>query len=348
MEVDMTTRANSNPSAPRTALVLGATGGVGGEVMRVLLARGWHVRALARRPPADAAPAVQWIAGDAMRADDVVAAARGADVIVHGVNPPGYKNWRGLALPMLESSLAAARASGARILFPGTVYNFGPDAGQTVGEDAPQHPLTRKGGIRVEMERRLEEASRQGGVRCLIVRAGDYFGPRTRNSWLAQGLVTPGSPLRKVTYPGELTVGHAWAYLPDLAEAMVQLLEHESELGAFERFHFGGHWFGSGQEMVDAFRRVAGRPDLPVRRFPWFACYLAAPFVTVLREMLEMRYLWQRPLRLDNRRLVALLGREPHTPIEEALRVTLEGLGCSLPLQAGPAAAKMSAWTPSA
>jgi uncharacterized protein YbjT (DUF2867 family) len=80
----------------------------------------------ARRAPHLAA--VQWIAGDAMERDDVMAAANGADVIVHGVNPPGYRNWRGLALPMLESSIAAAKASGARLVFPGTVYNFGPDA----------------------------------------------------------------------------------------------------------------------------------------------------------------------------------------------------------------------------
>ena len=32
--------------------------------------------------------------------------------------------------------------------------------------------------------------------------------------------------------------------------------------------------------------------------------------VTTMREMLEMRYLWRKPLRLDNRKLVAFLGEE--------------------------------------
>jgi nucleoside-diphosphate-sugar epimerase len=41
-----------------------------------------------------------------------------------------------------------------------------------------------------------------------------------------------------------------------------------------------------------------------------------------------MRYLWRHPLRLDNRRLVAVLGAEPHTPLDEAVERTLEGLGC--------------------
>jgi len=41
-----------------------------------------------------------------------------------------------------------------------------------------------------------------------------------------------------------------------------------------------------------------------------------------------MRYLWQKPVRLRNARLVALLGSEPHTPLDAAVRATLEGLGC--------------------
>jgi hypothetical protein len=53
-----------------------------------------------------------------------------------------------------------------------------------------------------------------------------------------------------------------------------------------------------------------------------------APFVTFLREALEMRYSWRIPLRLDNAKLVSLIGQEPHMPIDEALRQTLLALGC--------------------
>ena len=37
---------------------------------------------------------------------------------------------------------------------------------------------------------------------------------------------------------------------------------------------------------------------------------------------------FKKPLKPDNRTLVAFLGREPHTPIDTALRETLTGLGC--------------------
>jgi nucleoside-diphosphate-sugar epimerase len=312
----------------RTGLVIGATGGVGGETALALLARGWKVRALHRRPEEAAKhaidPRIEWVEGDAMDAASVIAAARGVTAIVHGANPPGYRNWKGLALPMLESTIAAARAVGARVVFPGTVYNFGPEALPRVRETAEQKPRTRKGVIRVEMEQRLRES----GVPALVVRAGDYFGPRTtKNGWFGQGIARPGQPLRWLMYPGKPDVGHGWAYLPDLARTIALLLDRESELEPFAVFHFRGHWFDRGIDIAEAARRVAGAPRAPIFPFPWFAIYLLAPFVETLREMIEMRWLWKEPLELVNDKLVAFLGEEPHTPLEVALEATLRGLG---------------------
>ncbi len=196
----------------QTVLVLGASGGIGGEVARRLLARGWTVRALnrdpGRLPAADKACGIGWIAGDALSATDVAKAAEGASVVVHAVNPPGYRNWKTQVLPMLDNTIAAARAAGARIVLPGTVYNFGPDAFPELRENSPQHPVTVKGKIRVEMERRLRGAA-DAGTPVLILRAGDFFGPRmSGNSWFSSGLVTPGKPVTAITYPGRRGVGH--------------------------------------------------------------------------------------------------------------------------------------------
>ena len=316
----------------KVALIVGVTGGIGYETAKALLRAGFRVRAL-HRDPERAAQAlsdleqIEWVRGDAMNASDAVAAAHGVSVVVHAANPPGYRNWKGLALPMLESSIAAAKVSGARIILPGTVYNFGPDAPDRVDESTAQRPVTRKGKIRVAMEQRLREASREG-VPVLVVRAGDFFGPRAGNCWFSQGMVKPGRELGAVTYPGKAESGHAWAYLPDLALTIVKLLERETELERFEVFHFGGHAFERGIELAEAIRLAAGKPSAPVRRFPWFVVYLLAPFVETFREMLEMRYLWTRSMLLDNRKLVAFLGTEPHTPLDAALKTTLAGLRC--------------------
>ncbi len=310
-------------SGQRTALVIGASGGAGGEVAQALLAHGWRVRGLTRTPRTG--QGIEWVLGDAMVVGDVLRAAEGVALIFHGANPPGYRNWRGLAIPMLRHAAAAAVANGARLILPGNIYNYGPDAGNVLTESAPQHPRTRKGAVRVEMEQMLAATA---GLRAIVLRAGDFFGGRGRSNWFSAAMVKPGRPLRGVTDPCAPGVGHAWAYLPDLAETVAQLADIEARLPAFETFHFGGHWTDPVLCMAEAIRRVSGNPDLPIKPFPWIVMWLGAPFLTFLREMIEMRYLWRTPHRLDNAKLVATLGAEPHTDLDEAVRRSLQDLGC--------------------
>ena len=161
--------ATQVPPAP-LVLVIGATGSSGCEIAAAFLRHGWRVRALHRDPETGRKAAgdldrAEWVKGDAMVAADVIAAARGARIIVHAGNPPGYAGWARLLPQMMEAVIAAARATGARILFPGNVYNFGPDAWPLLTETSPQHPVTRKGKIRVALETRLAEVARSEGPR---------------------------------------------------------------------------------------------------------------------------------------------------------------------------------------
>lgn len=310
------------------ALVIGATGSIGGAVAAALLEAGWHVRGLNRtalKPDRPELRGVEWITGDAMNPADVLAAAEGARIIFQGANPPGYANWAKFQPGMMESCILAAKASGARIVLPGNVYNYGPDAWPLVSETSPQNPKTRKGAIRVALEKRLAEASAEG-VRSLVVRAGDFFGPASGSSWLTEGWVAKGKPLKAIAAPGPLDVAHTWAYLPDFAQSIVSLIAMEADLPAAAVFNHGGHQV-TGLGLAEALDRVAGR-RLARRTLPWFALYLAAPFVEMFREMLEMRYLWKKEVRLDNSKLVGTLGSEPHTPLDVALRATLIGQGC--------------------
>lgn len=309
----------------KKALIIGASGGVGGEVASVLARRGWKVIGLSRveRPAKDG---MEWRVGDAMSAEDLRRAAQGVDMVFYGANPPKYRNWDTVCLPMIRNTIAAAEAAGARLVFPGTVYNFGPDSGEVWTEDSPQNPVTKKGAIRVAMEAELEAFAARGG-RVLIVRAGDFFGGQSDSSWFQGALVKPGREVTSITYPADPALGHDWAYLPDLAETFARLLDREDGLAAFERFHFQGHRL-TGLEMAAVLRRAANKPEAPLKRFPWWMMIAASPFVGFCREVLEMRYLWQKPLRLDNRKLAAYLGAEPHTPLDEAVRRALVRVGC--------------------
>jgi nucleoside-diphosphate-sugar epimerase len=312
----------------RTALVLGATGGIGSETAQALSRHGWKIHALARSGrPADSTSSWEWIKGDALDRDSIVAAAQGADAIVHAVNPPGYRNWAALVLPMIENTIVAAKTSGARIVLPGTIYNYGPDAFPVLREDSPQRATTHKGKIRIALEEKMQAAAREG-VCSLIVRLGDFFGPKAGNNWFSQGLVKPNRPVTSIMNPGPKGIGHAWCYLPDAGETFAQLMDRETELAEFERFHFRGHWDEDGSQMIAAIRRAAGNENIPVRPLPWWFFRLASPFNETFRELYATRSLWDAPIQLDNTRLVRFLGNEPHTPLQTAVETTLRGMNC--------------------
>ncbi|WP_229726737.1 NAD(P)H-binding protein [Sphingomonas alpina] len=307
----------------KTVLILGATGGVGGETARALLAHGWRVRGLARRAPA-ASDGIEWVQGDALDAAAVMAAAQGADAIVHAVNPPGYRDWAKLVLPMLDNSITAAQATGARLALPGTIYNYDPATTPVALPNSPQRAATRKGAIRVAMEQRIADS----GVRAMILRAGDFFGPRPGNNWFSQGMVKPGQPVRSILYPGKRGIGHGWAYLPDLGEAFARLLDIEGSLPDFARYHFAGTWDADGTMITRAIARAVGKPNLKPSRLPWLLLPLIAPFNPTMRELIEMKPFWEHPVELDNAALVAVIGPEPHTPLDQAVSATLTALGC--------------------
>ncbi len=80
----------SGKDAP-TALVIGATGALGGAVSERFLERGWRVHARHRNPQAArrifCRPGLKWVKGDAMVEADVLGAAAGASLLVHGATP---------------------------------------------------------------------------------------------------------------------------------------------------------------------------------------------------------------------------------------------------------------------
>jgi hypothetical protein len=121
-----------------------------------------------------------------------------------------------------------------------------------------------------------------------------------------------------------------------VAETTVRLVDKDGALEPFTKFHMEGHWDEDGTKMIAAIRQASGRPDLPVRRFPWGLLTIASPFMPLFRELKEMRYLWQVPVRLTNARLVGTLGAEPRTPLEAAVRATLGDMGCLEPPKAQP------------
>ncbi len=297
-----------------TVLILGAAGRIGQVLAGAFADAGWLVRAQSRKPlpPALNRAAIQAVRCDALDAAAIRAAAAGADVVVHALNPP-YADWARLSKPLADAAMQAAQVSGALLMLPGNVYNFGSELPPLLTPATAERGDHAKARIRIDIEARMAAAP---GLDSVVLRAGDFFGGGGRGSWFDLAL-TARLHSGKFVYPGPHDVVHAWAYLPDLAQAFVRVAERRARLRGHHRLHFAGH-AATGAQLHEAMEAAVGRP-LRGAGMPWGLMRLLSPLVPTWREVVAMRYLWQRPHQLDDGSLRALIGEPPLTPLDDAV-----------------------------
>ncbi len=305
-------------NTPATVLVLGANGRLGQAAMQAFARAGWRVIAQARQPAREPLPpGVQWLQADVLDAAAVVRAVPQAELIVHAINPH-YARWATLLPPITAAVIAIARATGATVMLPGNVYNFGRELPPVLSESTPFVASTEKAAQRIALEIELAAS----GVRSIVIRAGDFLGDR--GTWIDLA-IAKGLSRGRVSYPGPVDLPHAWAWLPDLAEVFVRVAARRAELPAHAVLHYAGLTL-TGAELMDAIEAAVGRP-LKRTPFAWWQWQLIAPVVPIVRAVLSMRYLWQRPHRLDDSRLRALIGPPPQTPLAEVVSGSLAAAG---------------------
>ena len=330
----MTDTTTTPARRQRRVLILGANGRFGLAAAQAFDAAGWEVMAQVRRAAVEGMPTrARIIALPTSDIDGIAAHAAGAEVVVHALNPSDYTRWAAELLPMARQGMDIAERLGARFALPGNVYNYGAAMPATLNAGTPQWPSTDKGRLRVRFEDELR--LRAPRLRSVILRAGDFFGVGG-GVWFDQ-VIAKSAAKGRLAYPGSATLAHAWAYLPDMARAMVGLCELD-DLPDHVDIPFEGFTL-TGEQLMDALEDVARGAGLggakPFKRggAPWPVFRAMALFMPLWREILEMRYLWETPHGLDGRALARWLPGFRATPLPVALRASLAELG-AVPAQA--------------
>lgn len=335
----------SHSPSPSSVLILGARGRFGRAAVHAFAQAGWHVYAQMRpgATPPDATPGVQWLPAEPDDTTALAAAAKGASVVVQGLSPLyTHKVWHTEVPRLTHAAIAITRELRATLMLPASVYNFGEGMPARLLEDTPQNASTFMGHMRIASEALVREATLHGGMKAVVIRGGNFFGSGS-GSWLD---LVMAKDLKKgrFTYPGAADVPVSWAYLPDMARSFVEVANRREALPAFETLHFAGHTLMQ-QDWVDALGEIAwergwlpasGR--LQAKAMSWPLLRALGLFMPTLAAICEMRYLWRVPHALVNRRMAALAGPEVHTPLEQALRLSLDELGMVKERGAQPAA----------
>ena len=251
----------------KSAFVTGASGFVGANVVRALLERGWHVRALVRgAAPSLAGLDVELIRGD-LFAPDLAGAMHGCDALFHLA--ANYSLWRSDRTELLRANvegtrtvLAAARSAGVpRTVHTSSVAAIGVRPDGRPADESYQSAPDRLVGT-YKRSKYLAEAEARSAFRAgqdvVIVNPATPVGP-----WDA-----------KPTPTGEIVVRFLNGRMPAYVDTGLNVIDVRDvaagHVAAYERGVAGeryilGHENLSLRALLERLAAIAGRPAPRVR-----------------------------------------------------------------------------------
>lgn len=277
----------------KTVLILGASGRFGRHAVTAFTNAGWNVRTLQRGQ------------------DDLRVAAQGATLIVNGWNPTPDK-WHATLPALHKDVLSAAEAAGAAVLLPGNVYPYGTEIPEHVTAQTPM----RADHVYGQVRKGVEDSYAKSNVKTIILRAGDFLEPIASGNWFDL-VIAKKLKDSLLQAPGDPDAKHAWAFLPDMARATVELANILSDLPNHSDILFRGNTLSINQ-MATIIGNAQGR-NIQVKKMSWLPIRFAAPFWPLGRYLMTMRYLWNQPHELDGTELSQLLPNFQATPVEKVV-----------------------------
>lgn len=247
------------------------------------------------------------------------AAAKGVDTLVYLVGVP-YHQFH-LHPILIRKTLDAAVAEGvARIVLIGTVYPYGMPQTNPVREDHPRQPHTFKGRMRKEQEDALLALDAAGKIHGTVLRLPDFYGPNVERSFL-DGLFQAAGHGGTANMIGPIDTPHEFVFVPDVGPVVIALSEKPEAYG--RTWHLAGAGAVTQRDLAERVFRMSGK-KLRLRVAGKNTLRLLGLFNPLMRELVEMHYLFTNPVLMDDSALYGLLGGLRKTPYEEGLRLSLD------------------------
>lgn len=299
-------------------VVIGA-GSVGSGVSRLLADAGHEVLIVTRSGSSIDHPSVRSAAADASDANRLTELTDGAAAIYNCANPP-YHRWATDWPPVSDATIAAAAATGARLVIMSNLYAY-PKGSSPMRATDPLDPPSKKGAIRAEMWANALEAHQAGRIEAVEVRASDFFGPGIgEEGHLGSRAVDPALRSKTVRMIGNPELPHSWTYIGDVHNTLFAAGTAEGVTGR--------PWMAptlgpmSATEMIRSLCDVAGVKAPAVKQIPRWALKTIGAFSKPLGELIEVAYQFDAPFFVDSSDTTELLGLEP-TPLEEQMQAVI-------------------------
>jgi nucleoside-diphosphate-sugar epimerase len=301
--------------------VIVGKGPVGTTTAEALVARGHEVRILSRSG-GRSTDAVEHQQVDAVDAEALTAATRGAAALYNAVNP-AYHRWATDWPPVAAALLSTAERTGAVLVTMSNLYGYGRPSGPMT-TDSPLAATDTKGVVRIRMWIDALAAHEAGRARITEARAADFVGPQVppAHSHLGRQLSAVRSG-RRAWVIGDPDAPRSWAYLPDVAATLATLGTDERALG--RAWHVPVNPPRTQRQALGDLASAMGRPPVPVSGVPWPVLRAVGLAVPMMREVVAVRHQFDQEFVTDAAATTSVFGLTA-TPWDDVVRATVGGV----------------------
>jgi nucleoside-diphosphate-sugar epimerase len=206
--------------------ILGAGGSIGNPLAFELLKGTGKVRLVSRSNYS--IPGAESFKADISSDEEVLNSVKDSDVVYLCAGLAyDVKVWRELWPKIMQNAIDACKKVNAKLIFFDNVYMYGKVDGRMT-ETTPYNPCSKKGEIRAEIARLLEDEMKQNNIKAIIARSADLYGPyATKNSVpyvLAIANLMKG---KKAQWLVDVNKIHSFSYTMDCAKAITLLSNRE-------------------------------------------------------------------------------------------------------------------------
>ena len=297
--------------------VVGA-GQVAKATVAALRKRGLPVRVVHKSGTFPKHKSVDVVAADVNNLAQLIAAFKGS-AVVYMCAMPAYHRWTQEFDVMMQNVISACEANNNNLVFADNLYMYQESPNAPLTEDTLQQPVTKKGVVRVRIANMVLDAHKVGKIKTSIARASDFIGPGIKNSMLGERFFPQLLTGKTVRWFGKPDVAHSYTYVPDFANALVELGVDGQGWG--ETWHVPTCVTCTANEVAAQTAALVHQTPKIVPTGAWML-RMVGIFLPAAKEMIEMLPHFESPYVVDDSKWRSRM-KSRATPWPEALAATV-------------------------
>lgn len=207
--------------------ILGSTGTIGSFLAKSLTAYTSKVRLVSRNPK-KINDSDELFGANLLSKEDTSKAIEGSDVVYLTVGLQyDIKVWKAQWPLIIDNVIEACKKNKSKLVFFDNVYSYGKVDGWMT-EETPLNPISEKGKVRAELNRRILNEVKQGNLKAIIAKAPDFYGPSTPFGFVNFLVFENFKKGKKAQWFVDIDKKHSFIYTPDAGKATAILGNTES------------------------------------------------------------------------------------------------------------------------